>query len=178
MMKRFKGLLIGLGVLVLLAIWAFTSPSLDSHSTSREIAAPQAQVWAVISDVGHYNKYATSLTDVQILSGSGEGMVRSCSDENGTWTEKCTLWQEGEAYAFQVNTDKFPFPFEVFNGAWSLEKLSNTKTKLTVKFDYQFSYRWMSWFFGSDTHKLVEEGNNELIDNWEKAILGNASASH
>ena len=150
---------------------AFTPPETEIHETKRIINAPSEIVWSVIADIENYHKYATALTGITILSGKGEGMVRACSDATSTWTETCTKWIEGESYSFNVNTGKdFPFPFDVFNGTWSLEEQSEGETLIIVKFKYQFSYRWMRWIYSNDTHMAIDEGNATLLDNWTKKI--------
>lgn len=177
-MKRSKVKLIGFSaLLIIILIVAFTPPGIESHETKRLIIAPRGIVWSVIADIENYHKYATGLTEVAIVSGKGEGMVRACSDATSTWTETCTKWVEGESYSFDVNTGTgFPFPFDIFNGTWSLEKQSEEETLIIVNFKYQFSYRWMKWFYNDDTHIAIDEGNATLLDNWTRKIKEVANA--
>ncbi|HMB64042.1 MAG TPA: SRPBCC family protein [Eudoraea sp.] len=178
--KKIKGLLLGLALFVLIAlVVAFTPPGMESHSDERIIRAPKEIVWAVIADVGNYHQYATGLTGVRIISGEGVGMVRSCSSEEGTWTETCTAWDEGSMYAFDVNTEAgFPFPFKVFNGKWSLEEYGHGATRLRVGFEYQFPQRWMHWIFSEATHTAIREGNQNLMDHWEDKVIADFQAAH
>ncbi|MEM7087361.1 MAG: SRPBCC family protein [Bacteroidota bacterium] len=174
MKKTKKILLISSVFLVALLILAFTPSKKEIHQNEKVIEAPKDIVWEVISDVGNYNKYATSLTEVKIVSGKGKGMVRSCAHGDDKWTEICSNWDEGKSYSFNVNTGEgFPYPFKIFNGTWSIEEKTKNKTKLIVRFEYQFPQRWMQWFFSRDTHIALDEGNTVLIDNWEKKILEN-----
>ncbi len=172
MNKKFK-VLIGAGItLTLLIVVAFSPSTIEPHVTSKKLDASKAQAWAVISDVGNYHQYATGLSSVTIVSGSGEGMVRSCSDEQGTWQETCTAWEEGTSYSFEVDTGSgFPYPFKKFNGTWTVNQVDQVSSILLIEFEYQFPYRWMSWFFNEDTHKAIDLGNQTLIDNWERKIL-------
>lgn len=164
-------LLFSVVLFVIIVILAFDSPGIETHETKRLINSPKEVVWSVISDIENYHKYTTGLTGVTIISGEGEGMIRACSDPDNTWTETCTKWEEGSSYAFSVNTESgFPFPFDVFNGTWLLEGRNENKTTITIRFEYQFTYRWMNWMFSSDTHLAIEEGNEILLDNWEKEI--------
>lgn len=171
-MKRSKVKLIGFSViLIIILIIAFTPPGIEAHETKRLMNAPHGIVWSVIADIENYHKYATGLTEVKIISGKGEGMVRACSDAISTWTETCTKWVEGESYSFDVNTDTgFPFPFDIFNGTWSLEKQSEDETLIIVNFKYQFSYRWLKWFYNDDTYMAIDKGNTTLLNNWSKKI--------
>lgn len=175
MKKRNVYLIEGAVLLILLLIWAFTPPATVSHGSNRIIAAPQEIVWSVISDVANYHHYAEGLTDVRILSGKGEGMIRACSDENATWTETCTNWTDGESYEFDVNVkDGFPFPFKHFSGIWMVVPVEDESCKLTIDFTYQFDYRWMKWFLNGATRAAIDAGNEQLMDNWEEEILKNA----
>ncbi|MDW3196763.1 MAG: SRPBCC family protein [Cytophagales bacterium] len=177
MMKKKVKVLIGIGVvLFVVMIVAFTPSAMERHVNRRTFAASKADVWAVISDVANYHQYATGLTGVTILSGEGKGMIRSCSDELGSWKETCTAWNEGTSYSFNVHTGKdYPYPFKTFRGTWSINDLHLDQAELVIEFEYQFPYRWMSWLFSGATHKAIDEGNNTLIKNWERAILQKAS---
>jgi len=177
-MKRSKVILIGFSALLIIILTvAFTPPGIETHETKRLINAPRGIVWSVIADIENYHKYATGLTEVTILSGKGEGMVRACSDATSTWTETCTKWVDGESYSFDVNTGTgFPFPFDIFNGTWSLVKQSEEETLVFVNFEYQFPYKWMRWIYSDDTHVAINKGNNITLDNRTKKIEEVASA--
>lgn len=177
-MKKKVKILLGIGVsLLILIVVAFTPPTTERHTTRKVISTDKPQVWEVISDVGNYHQYATGLSGVTIMSGKGKGMVRSCSDEQGSWRETCTAWDEGTSYSFDVDTGSgFPYPFKKFNGTWSVNELDDTSSELVIEFEYQFPYRWMSWFFNEDTHRAIDEGNQTLTGNWEKKIMELASA--
>lgn len=172
-MKKSKVVLLALsGILLLVLLTAFSAPAWETHENQRLIKAPKDIAWEVIADVAHYHRYATGISAVEIVSGEGLGMIRSCSQGDASWTETCTLWEEGNAYAFDVNTaEGFPFPFDHFNGTWSLEEVGADETRLTVRFDYQFSQRWMRWFYSEKTHLAMDDGGGELLDNWEHKIL-------
>ncbi len=172
-MKRKVKVLIGIGLALLVFVGtAFTPSSIERHVTRKQITAPKAKVWEVISDVGNYHQYATGLSSVTIVSGKGQGMVRSCSDEQGSWQETCTAWDEGTSYSFDVDTGSgFPYPFKVFNGTWTVNDLNGHTSELLISFEYQFPFRWMSWFFNSDTRVAIDQGNQTLVNNWEQAIL-------
>jgi len=158
-------------VIALLMVWALTPPANATHGSKRVVSAAKKVVWPVVSDVANYHKYANGLTAVEILSGNGEGMIRTCSDEFDTWSETCTKWVEGEAYAFSVNTeDGFPFPFKHFSGTWTVTELLPEETEIAIEFDYQFDYRWMNWFLSGATRAAIEDGNDQLLDNWEQKI--------
>ncbi|MEP1095866.1 MAG: SRPBCC family protein [Cyclobacteriaceae bacterium] len=171
-MKRSRVLLIGIAALLLIvAVAAFTTPEVEIHEDVRTLTASKEIVWEVISDVPNYHNYATGLSGVTIISGEGKGMIRACSDELGTWKETCTSWDEGSSYSFRVDTGTgFPYPFKKMIGTWSVYEIDENFSEIIVRFEYQFPYRWMHWFFNDDTHKAFDEGDKTLLDNWEKAI--------
>ncbi len=170
-MKR--KLLIGFTVaIVALLVFAFTPSVIDNHQDEIIVEAPVQIVWQVVADVGNYYKYATGLSESPVISGKGLGMVRSCSDESGTWQETCTAWDEGESYSFRVDVNSgFPYPFTVFNGTWSVEESGRYGSKIIVSFDYQFPYRWMHWFYNEDTHGFISKGNETLLTNWKAEVI-------
>ena len=179
MKKKFK-IIIGAGVLLVgVTIASFAPGPIESHVSKKMLSASKEVAWEVISDVGNYHRYATGLSSVTIVSGAGEGMVRSCSDEQGSWQETCTAWDEGTSYSFDVDTGSgFPYPFERFNGTWTVNTVDpdGMFTELIISFEYQFPYRWMSWFFSEDTHAAIDDGNQTLIENWEDEIARRAIA--
>ena len=134
------------------------------------MAAPKALVWSVISDAGNYHRYATGLHDVKILSGEQEGMVRSCTNDTGTWSETCTDWQEGERYTFEVHTeaDDYPFPLKTMRGTWFINSVENESVEFGVQFDYQLPYRWMHWLYNGAVRNNFKNG--AVLDNWKKEI--------
>lgn len=172
-MKKSKKIVLVVGVLIVgLVIVAFTPPPIETHRDSRMmIPASKEVVWKVIADVGNYHRYATGLDNVTIVSGSGEGMVRSCSDEQGAWLETCTAWDEGNSYSFNVDPGTgFPYPFKLMKGTWSVHSIDENFSEIRIEFNYQFPYRWMSWMFSDATHEAFDEGDKTLLDNWENAV--------
>ncbi len=158
-------------ILAITGVTAFTTPAIETHSNGRMINAPREVVWKVISDVGNYHRYATGLSGVTVISGEGKGMVRACSDELGSWRETCTRWDEGSSYSFSVDPGTgFPYPFKHMMGTWSVNEVDENFSELLIEFEYQFPYRWMSWFFNDDTHQAFDDGDKTLLDNWEKRI--------
>lgn len=138
----------------------------------RIISADKHSVWETISDVANYDKVAPNIDKVKIVSGNGVGLVRSCSHKKDIWTETCTMWVEGKAYSFIVNTSdpRYPHPFEFLKGTWELQELNSYSTKITIYFDFQYKRSYQNWLF----HPLMK-GNfsktiHELLDNWQKIL--------
>jgi ribosome-associated toxin RatA of RatAB toxin-antitoxin module len=95
-------------------------------SVRRAVAAPPATVWQVMTDHPGYADVAENLSKVEVLSGQGKGMLRSCYGVKGeNWTETCDTFEDGKSYGFKVHTDApdYPYPFENLQGHWSVAPL-------------------------------------------------------
>lgn len=96
----------------------------DMHIHAASLVdAPAEVVWQVMADQEGYADVADNIGKVEVLEGSGLGMVRQCSDTAGrSWRERCTFWEEGSAFAFVVDTEApdYPYPLEYLQGRWSM----------------------------------------------------------
>ncbi len=138
----------------------------------RIINATKENTWKVISDVSNYHKVAPNIESVTIISGKGKGMVRSCTHKTGSWTEVATLWEEGEQYEFQVNTDAkdYPFPLKFLKGTWKVETVSKHETKITMVFDFVFKQKIYNILIYPLMKKKFNKTCEELLDNWENIL--------
>lgn len=104
----------------------------------RVIDAPAPEVWPMVADVGGYAEVAPNIAFSTVLSGNGETLVRRCGDhDGGTWEEHAALWDEGRAYAFDVQTraDGYPYPFQTLRGEWSVEPRGE-RSEVQMRFDF------------------------------------------
>ncbi len=138
----------------------------------RVVQAPKEKVWEVISDVGNYEHVTTAaISRVDILEGSGVGMIRECADEKGkSWQETCTIWEPGKRFRFVVDTHHpdFDLPFDEIAGTWSLHPLGPTTTKIVMDFAYQFSNPFLSGFLLPLAKKKAREDTEYILDNWQR----------
>lgn len=132
-----------------------------------------ARAWEVISDVGGYAEYAPNIGFSKVLAGEGEDTIRECGDDSGRWTEKASVWTEGEAYGFRVQTDApdYPYPFKVLGGLWELEP-SDGGTKVRMRFDVSMKGgllgdALLAAALAPKFHSTLET----LLDNWERAMI-------
>jgi len=138
----------------------------------RKVSANKSTAWKIISDVANYHHVAPNIDEVKVISGLGEGMVRQCSQGDGTWTEKCILWNEGVEYSFRVNTDapSYPFPFSFLQGTWKVQPINERESIIEMLFELQFSKKIYNLllhpFMAPKFDKIVDE----LLDNWEGKI--------
>ena len=141
-------------------------------SYQRIIKASKEKVWKAVSDVSNYHKVAPNIDSVEIISGEGEGMVRSCSHKTDSWTEVATLWEEGEQYSFKVNTDAedYPFPLQYLTGNWKVEEIGENQTKITMTFDFKYKKKIQSILLHPFMKIKFGKICRELLDNWQAEL--------
>jgi len=138
----------------------------------RVVRSDQASTWRLISDVRNYALFAPNIDDVTIVSGTGEGTVRTCSHGKDAWTETCTRWSENEGYAYTVNTDApdYPYPFRFLDAYWGVEAIDGSSTKIVMQFDFQYNQPLQNIllhpFFRTKFFGIAEK----LLDNWQEEL--------
>lgn len=138
----------------------------------RTINADKEMVWKVVSDVSNYHRVAPNIDAVEIISGQGEGLVRSCTHGSASWTEVATLWEEGEQYSFQVRTEAkdYPFPLSHLTGNWKVEEVSEAMTKITMTFEFEYEMKIKKFLL----HPLMKPQFGRickaLLDNWQNEL--------
>ena len=145
------------------------------HHIERERAydAPAPLVWDVMTDPDVYPEVAPTLTHVEVLSGSEEGMVRRCTDTDGNvWTETCTHWTDGERFAVEVdvaNSDFHRRLFTHFAGEWTLTERPDD-VLATTSFTYAMKYgplgRLLARFMAPKARSMVDA----ICDGWQTEI--------
>ncbi|MEK6154697.1 SRPBCC family protein [Flavobacteriaceae bacterium 3-367] len=137
------------------------------------------KVWKVISDVGNVYKVAPNIDDSSIVSGNGEGMIRSCSHGKDSWTETCSLWKEEEAISFVVHTDKpdYPYPLSFLQGAWYIKEIDSNNTEVEMIFDLKFKNKLQNLFVYPLMKFKFGKSFNVLLDNWKAIIEEHSNGS-
>ena len=141
----------------------------------KHIKSNKEKVWQVISDVGNYHKIAPNIDKVNIISGKGEGMVRSCSHGKDTWTETCTLWIEGTVFAFSVDTTPvdYPYPFKMLYGRWEVEETGSADCKIEMTFTFRYKKSYQRWLLHPILKYKFTKIVQKLLENWQKEIQNN-----
>ncbi len=141
-------------------------------SFERVINASKEYTWKTISDVSNYHKVAPNIDSVEIISGEGKGMIRSCSHKKDNWTEVATLWDEGEQYSFQVDTDAedYPYPLKYLRGTWKVEKISENQTKIKMIFEFTYKRKIHNLLIHPLMKKKFSKISGELLDNWQNQL--------
>jgi len=145
---------------------------LKQLSFQRTINATKEHVWKVVSDVSNYQKVAPNIDEVKVISGQGEGMVRSCSHGKDNWTETCSLWEEEKEYAFEVNTaaPDYPYPFKSLKGSWIVEEIDSSQTKVIMLFEFEYKWKFQNWLLHPLLKGKFGKTAEKLLDNWQNQI--------
>lgn len=138
----------------------------------RTVVATKADTWKVISDVENYHKVAPNIDDVKIISGEGQGMVRSCSHGKDSWTETCSAWQEEKTYSFIVNTNApdYPYPFKYLKGTWEVEEIDSNHTTIKMHFEFEYKKKFQNVLVHPLLRGKFKKVAEELLDNWQKLV--------
>lgn len=141
----------------------------------RSVNSERATVWKVISDLNNYHNIAPNIDETRVVSGEGEGMVRTCSHGGNSWSETCTVWEPGQKYSFLIDTaaPDYPYPLKFLQGTWGAHPSGNGKTNIEMLFEFEYKHPLQALlihpFMGSWFSGVCEE----LLDNWEKEIEQN-----
>jgi ribosome-associated toxin RatA of RatAB toxin-antitoxin module len=144
---------------------------------TRVVEAPSDQVWDIISDVGNYEHVTgPGIQRVDVLSGSGLGMIREGADPEGiAWEEVCTLWEPGKRFKFEVNTQKddYAYPFNSLSGDWQVVELGPTTSRIEMDFAFEFKNPFISGFFLPFAMKEAVKDTEYILDNWQRMAEDN-----
>lgn len=165
-------LFFGLGQIVALAQELDeTARGFKQLRVQRVLPFGKGQVWPVVSDVAHYHRVAPNIDSVEIISGKGEGMVRSCSHGKNSWTETCLAWEEESEYVFEVNTKApdYPYPFKYLQGTWRLKEVREQHTEVQMIFDIQLKSKWLNLMYPIMRWRF-RQICNQIFDNWHHVL--------
>ena len=141
-------------------------------SFERTFKASKQNVWKVISDVANYHVVAPNIDAVNVISGKGEGMVRSCSHGKDRWTETCSKWVEEAEYSFEVQTavPDYPYPFKNLKGNWKMEEIDETQTKVRMVFEFEYKKKFQNWLLHPILRRKFSKTGEQLLANWQQQI--------
>lgn len=146
---------------------------------TRFMRAPREVAWTTVADVERYHEYAPNLSASHVVQGRGEGMRRSCADNAGrSWGEVCTLWDEGSAYRFEVDTKStgYPYPIEELQGTWSVTDAPGG-CLVTIEFVALPRYGVAGGAFMFVMRPWLLRICNKLLDAWQQRIEDEARAN-
>ncbi len=116
------------------------TPPVEVVVLRRSVPLSARQLWPVITDHGLYARLALNLRSAEALTPSGPGFVRRCTDAAGrTWSETCTLWEEGRRFDVDVDVSPadYPYPLQAMQGSWRVEPAGDGRSTVTMAFAFQ-----------------------------------------
>lgn len=138
----------------------------------RTVKANKSEVWQVVSDVGNYHEVAQNIDNSKILTGQGLGMVRQCTHGNDQWNEKCTLWDEGNQYSFEVNTSAadYPYPFKFLKGTWKVNEINLNQTEIEMEFEFEYKKKFQNMLIHPFMKSQFTKVCKQLLDKWQNKV--------
>lgn len=139
---------------------------------TRGVHGDRKTVWNVISDLNNYHNIAPNIDETHIVSGEGEGMVRSCSSGGNSWSETCTVWEPGQKYSFLIDTaaPDYPYPLKYLQGTWAVNPSSNGMVDIEMLFEFEYKHSLQALFIHPFMASWFTGVCEDLLDNWEKKI--------
>jgi ribosome-associated toxin RatA of RatAB toxin-antitoxin module len=138
----------------------------------RKVKADKNKVWEVVSDVGNYHEVAPNIDDSKIISGQGLGMVRKCAHGKDQWAEKCTLWDEGNEYSFEVETSApdYPYPLKFLKGTWRVSEIQPNVTEIEMEFEFEYKKKIQNILVHPFMKSQFTKVCKKLLDTWQKKL--------
>lgn len=141
-------------------------------SFKRMIKANKKEVWITISDIENYHKVASNIDNVKIISGEGEGMVRSCTHGKDSWSETCTLWENEKQYSFLIDTKApdYPYPFKSLKGTWKVDEIKKDKSEVIMEFEFEYTKKIHNILLHPLLKRKFTKVCIETMDNWQSTL--------
>ncbi|MEQ8717413.1 MAG: SRPBCC family protein [Acidimicrobiales bacterium] len=145
-------------------------PPVEIHTFQRAIGGTPAQLWPIVSDHSRYAELALNLKAAENLTPNGPGFERSCTDRAGrTWSETCTLWDQGRRFDVSVNIDDYPYPLQSVQGSWRVDPHDETTSTVGMVFAIQPKPGITGRLFTAVTHVLFPPILKRIAKGWEVA---------
>ena len=121
------------------------------------IEATPEEIWAIVGDFMHVDKFAPFVTSVDALTdgADGVGSKRRCHFDNGTsMAEEVTIWKANQNLQVRLS-ELSPAPLVKANADIFLKSINNHKTKVIWGMDYQVKYSIFGWLLGQTMMKIM-----------------------
>lgn len=148
------------------------NPLCKEFRFGKRVNSNSEAAWEVISDIGSYHEVAPNIDRVEILSGKGEGVVRSCTSGEDSWTETCTLWEPGNRYSFEVDTtpEDYPYPLKFLRGTWGIRNISEGVTEVFMLFEFKYEKKYQALLVHPLMSSQFRTISEDLLTNWKQKI--------
>lgn len=148
---------------------------------ARRVAHSADRVWETLSDHAGYAQVAPTISRVEVLTETGEGMIRRCTDNQGrSWTESCNLWEEGRRFRMDVDTATYPLQlrllFSRFQGEWAVQP-AGQDSEIIVSFEGTLRWGPLGRILQRSLETRGQRLAEEVLDGYEKALASPAPQS-
>ena len=146
------------------------SPPIEVVRSTRSASAAPSELWPVMTDHELYARLALNLRSAQGLTPNGPGLQRTCTDTAGrSWSETCTLWDEGRRFDIDVDTSDYPYPLSIMQGRWHVEPHGGG-SQMTMTFAFQPEPGLRGRVFAPLMHVLFPPILRRIFRGWERAV--------
>lgn len=122
-------------------------------------------------------RLAPNLSSVEVLDGQGEGMRRRCQDTRGRgWNETCTLWEEGHAFAAEVDTSDYPYPLTAMRGRWAVEPRGDG-SMISMRFEFTPRAGLAGSMFAIAMLAAFRPVLHRSVRGWERQLASDTTAT-
>lgn len=145
-------------------------------TASRRVPHSVDDVWKVLGDHELYATVASTLSRVEVVHGSGQGMMRRCTDTRGrTWEETCDLWEEGRRFGMEVDTSTYPVDlrllFRRFRGEWAVEPAGEGAV-VTVRFEGELRWGPLGKVLAGLLRSRAQRLADDVVAGYETVLTG------
>lgn len=148
------------------------TPPLEAITASIDVAAPPHRAWAVVTDHELYGRLAPNLGRVEPTTPNGPDLARRCTNRRGqSWSESCTLWDDGHRFAVAVDTSDYPYPLQTVRGSWSVDRLAAGGSRLAMTFLFQPRPGLRGRLFAWAMHAAFPLVVRRILRGWRDALI-------
>lgn len=141
------------GLVALVAVIGWCLPKAHRATRTATIDAPADRVFARISDVAGGAQWRSDVKSVEVVSGTGLGMVFRETGSNGVITYRIDAFEPGRRLVNVIADPSLPF-----SGRWTFDLASRGgATDVTITEEGEVAnpmFRFMSHFFFSQTKTM------------------------
>ncbi len=128
--------------------------------------------WSMVSDLDRYAEFATGLHFSRVLEGNGVGLRRECGDHAGnSWTERCSVWEDGRVYAMEVDTNHpaYPHPLKAMRGEWRVSPVDG-RSEISMRFDFTLKGGLLGEVIAATMMEHKRREMEAVLDQWQAAM--------
>jgi hypothetical protein len=134
---------------------------------------PTAAVWRLVTDHGLYGRLAPNLSTVEVISEGDQPWRRRCTSTTGRqWEETCSVWQDGQRFAVQVDTGRYPYPIAAMSGLWQVDP-RGSGSHVVMRFAYRATPSIRGGLFVIALRGLAPLALRRIFQGWRAELRSN-----